>query len=95
MGVTAARQYSDSSTTAILVQGMYASGTSLLSCVISLLTQARPGEAADPDDDPFPHLIQGGAVAGLNRRVLRGARRHRGPRQDGVGGHAVDPPGDP
>jgi hypothetical protein len=71
MGVTAARQYSDSSTTAILVQGMYASGTSLLSCVISLLTQARPGEAADPDDDPFPHLIQGGAVAGLNRRVLQ------------------------
>jgi len=71
MGVIAAPQYSDSSTTAVLVQGMHASGTSLLSCVISLLTQARPGNAADADDDPFPHLIQSGAIAGLNRRVLQ------------------------
>jgi hypothetical protein len=48
--------------TAILVQGMHASGTSLLSRLVALLVRASRDEG-----DPFASS----AVAGLNRRILQ------------------------
>ncbi len=57
--------------TAVLVQGMLSSGTSILSCGIALLARTGMTEPNSPVDDPFPHSSQNSAVAGLNRRILQ------------------------
>ena len=56
---------------AVLVQGTPASGTSILSCVMSLIAQEQFEDPKEYTDDPFPHLGQSSAVAGLNRRILQ------------------------
>jgi hypothetical protein len=61
--------------TAVLVQGMHASGTSLLSLLVALLTGERPGESAQPEaqssgDQLADDLVLSGSVAGINRRIL-------------------------
>jgi hypothetical protein len=54
---------------AILVHGMHASGTSLLACLVFLLTRRRFSDAGGAKS--FPHIRLGGAIAGLNRRILQ------------------------
>ena len=70
MDVTADPPATDRAT-AVLVQGMHASGTNPLSYLAALLTQAQPLEATHQDDHPHTERIQNGAIAGINRRILQ------------------------
>lgn len=69
MSVSIVAKRPDTAPAAVLVQGMQASGTSILSCVAALVT--RPRAADTLGDDPFSHIEQSSAVAGLNRRILQ------------------------
>lgn len=64
-------QGSAPSSMAILVQGMNASGTSLLSRLTALVLQAWRGEPASLASSLDFRLFMSTAIAGVNRRILQ------------------------
>jgi hypothetical protein len=70
MNFATARQREDGRT-AVLVQGMHASGSPLLSWLVALLTRSHRGDGDHSDIQALSDLVQNGAIAGISRRILQ------------------------